>query len=43
MVTVAEQVQRLGATAIIAGFKTVSLIVAEAEATLMPVSNRWTD
>ena len=43
MVTVAEQVQRLGATAVVAGFKTVSLIVAEAEATLMPVRNRWTD
>jgi hypothetical protein len=41
IVTVAEHVQRLGATAVIAGFKTVSLVAAEAEAALVPVRTRW--
>ena len=41
MITAAEQIQRLGARAVIAGFKTVSLAVAEAEAALAPVTDRW--
>jgi hypothetical protein len=43
MVTAAEQIQRLGATAVIAGFRTISLVVAEAEAALTPVVDRWAE
>ena len=39
-ITTAEQVQRVGAMAVTAGFKTVSLVVAEAEAALVPVKDR---
>jgi len=42
MAGIAEQVQRIGAIAIIAGFKTVALPIAEAEASLMPTTQRWT-
>ena len=38
----ANQVQRVGAIAIIAGFKTIALAVAEAESSLVPVAQRWT-
>ena len=43
MITAAEQIQRLGAIAAIVGFKTVSLVVAEAEAALLPVTDRWAE
>ena len=41
IVRAAEQIQRMGATSIIAGFKTIALVVAEAEASLMPATERW--
>ena len=42
LVRLAERVQRIGAIAIIGGFKSIALPVAESEASLAPVAQRWT-
>lgn len=42
LVRLAERVQRIGAIAIIGGFKTIALPVVESEASLAPVAQRWT-
>ena len=43
IVAAPEQIQRLGARAVIAGFRTVSLSIAEAEAALAPLKDCWTE
>lgn len=43
MVRMAEQIQRIAAISIIAGFRTIALRIAEAEASLKPVIDRWAD
>ncbi|KIX08397.1 uncharacterized protein Z518_03053 [Rhinocladiella mackenziei CBS 650.93] len=42
-VRAAEQIQRIAAISIIAGFRTIAFPIAEAEASLKSVVDRWTD